>query len=133
MSLGHQSTSASREVRHNAISQLQRVLLGPSLTSEATVQNQVEDIFNRVVFKLVDELLKPQVFARDPQGIPETRLRASALLCKSFMHLELRDNQKRPDFRILWIQILDLLDRLMNIDKGDQLVSPPSYPLAHFV
>lgn len=104
------------------MSQLQRILLGPSLTSENTVQNQVEDVFNRVVFKLVDELLKPQVQQRDPQGIPETRLRASALLCKSFMHLELRESQKRADFRILWIQILDLLDRLMNIDKNDQLV-----------
>ncbi|KAF5324513.1 hypothetical protein D9611_004486 [Ephemerocybe angulata] len=120
-SLGHQSTNASREVRHSAIGQLQRILLGPSLTSEDTVQNQVEDIFNRVVFKLVDELLKPQVYQRDPQGIPETRLRASALLCKSFMHLELRESQKRPDFRLLWIQILDLMDRLMNIDKNDQL------------
>jgi hypothetical protein len=55
--------------------------------------------------------------------MPETRLRASALLCKAFMHFEVRESQANADIRILWIQILDLLDRLMNIDKGDQLVS----------
>jgi len=82
----------------------------------------VEEIFNRVIFSLLDELLKPQVFHRDPRGMPETRLRASALLCKAFMHFEVRDSQAKADIRILWIQILDLLDRLMNIDKGDQLV-----------
>jgi len=121
-SLSHQSTNASREIRHNAIGHLQRILLGPTLGGSNTNQSQVEDIFNKVIFPLIDELLKPQVQQRDPQGIPETRLRASALLCKSFMHLELRDPSVRADFRILWIQILDLLDRLMNIDKKDQLV-----------
>ncbi|KAG6854955.1 hypothetical protein C0991_009778 [Blastosporella zonata] len=80
----------------------------------------VEEIFNRVVFPLLDDLLKPEVFHRDPQGMPETRLRASALLCKAFMHLDVREGQTK-DFRILWIQILDLLDRLMNIDRSDQL------------
>lgn len=83
----------------------------------------VDEIFNRVLFPLLDELLRPPVFARDPQGMTETRLRASALLCKSFMHFEVRDNRPQVDIRLLWIQVLDLLDRLMNIDKRDQLVS----------
>lgn len=121
MSLGRQSTNAAREVRHSAISQLQRTLLGPHVLFDEADSEQVEDIFNRVVFPLLDELLKPQVFNRDPRGMPETRLRASALLCKAFMHFEVRDSQAKADIRILWIQILDLLDRLMNIDKGDQL------------
>lgn len=85
----------------------------------------VEDIFNRVVFPLLDDLLKPQVFQRDPPGMAETRLRASALLCKTFMHFEVRESQAQADIRLLWIQILDLLDRLMNIKKGDQLVCVP--------
>ena len=84
-------------------------------------QTQVEELFNRVVFPLLDELLKPQVLMKDPLGIPETRLRASALLCKAFMHFEARDGL-RADIRVLWIQVLDLLDRLMNIDRRDQLV-----------
>ncbi|KAF8163113.1 Sec7-like domain is implicated in guanine nucleotide exchange function [Crassisporium funariophilum] len=118
--LGRQSVNAAREIRHNAISHLQRVLLGSPLTSEAD-QKQVEEVFNRVVFPLIDELLKPQVASRDPQGMAETRLRGSALLCKVFMHLELRESRAKTDFRLLWIQVLDLLDRLMNVNRGDQL------------
>ncbi|KAG6832717.1 hypothetical protein H0H92_012289 [Tricholoma furcatifolium] len=120
-SLSRQSTNAAREVRHNAITQLQRFLLGPHILFEGADHTHVEEIFNRVVFPLLDDLLKPDVFHRDPQGMPETRLRASALLCKAFMHLDVREDQSKADVRILWIQILDLLDRLMNIDKSDQL------------
>jgi len=122
MSLSRQSTNASREVRHAAISQLQRILLGPHIIFNDD-HSQIEEVFNRVIFPLLDELLKPQVFQRDPQGMPETRLRASALLCKAFMHFEVRESSAGRDIRIIWIQILDLLDRLMNINKGDQLVS----------
>ncbi|KAJ6500445.1 hypothetical protein C8R45DRAFT_896478 [Mycena sanguinolenta] len=120
-SLSRQSTNAAREVRHTAISQLQRVLLGPHVLFDEAESEQLEEIFNRVIFPLLDDLLKPQVFNRDPRGMPETRLRASALLCKAFMHFEVRESQAKADIRLLWIQILDLLDRLMNIDKGDQL------------
>ncbi|KZP23677.1 Sec7-domain-containing protein [Athelia psychrophila] len=120
-SLGRQSTNASREVRHSAISQLQRLLLGPQLVYDETDHEQVDEIFNRVLFPLMDELLRPPVFSRDPKGMPETRLRASALLCKSFMHFEVRDSQPQVDIRLLWIQVLDLLDRMMNIDKHDQV------------
>ena len=100
---------------------LQRIILGPHLLLNQEDQNQVEELFNRIIFPLLDELLKPQVFLRDPMGMPETRLRASALLCKAFMHLEAREGIK-ADVRVLWIQVLDLLDRLMNIDRRDQLV-----------
>lgn len=121
MILGRHSVNAAREIRHNAISHLQRILLGSSLTSE-TDQNIVEEVFNRVVFPLIDELLKTQVSSRDPQGMNETRLRGSALLCKVFMHLELRESRAKTDFRLLWIQVLDLLDRLMHVDRSSQLV-----------
>ncbi|KAH0584078.1 hypothetical protein H2248_009651 [Termitomyces sp. 'cryptogamus'] len=120
-SLSRQSANAAREVRHCAISQLQRALLSPHILFEEADHIHVEEIFNRVVFPLLDDLLKPEIFQRDPQGMPETRLRASALLCKTFMHLDVREGQTKADFRILWIQILDLLDRLMNIDRSDQL------------
>jgi golgi-specific brefeldin A-resistance guanine nucleotide exchange factor 1 len=123
VSLGHQSSSASRDVRHSAMSQLQRILLGPYITTSDNDHAQVDETFNRVVFPLLDELLKPDVFQRDPQGMPETRLRASALLCKVFLHFEMRLSQSKSDIRVLWIQILDLLDRFMNIDRRDQLVS----------
>ncbi|KAF5372839.1 hypothetical protein D9758_001701 [Tetrapyrgos nigripes] len=121
ISLGRQSTNASREVRHAAISQLQRTLLAPHPVLDEADPPQVEEIFNRVVFPLIDDLLKPQTSERDPQGMSETRLRASALLCKTFMHFQVRESQAEADIRILWIEILDLLDRLMHSHKGDQL------------
>jgi brefeldin A-resistance guanine nucleotide exchange factor 1 len=122
MTLSRQSSSAAREVRQAAIGHLQRILLGPGLLLDENDQSQVEDVFNRVVFPLLDELLNPKTYQRDPLGIPETRLRSCALLCKVFMHLEVRE-KVRTDFSVLWIQIVDLLDRLMNADRTDQLVS----------
>ncbi|KAH9951281.1 Sec7-domain-containing protein [Amylocystis lapponica] len=119
-SLGRQSSNVSREIRHASMAHLQRIVLGPHLPLDHTEHSQVEDLFNRVIFPLLDELLKPQVFLRDPMSMPETRLRASALLCKAFMHFEAREGQA-ADIRVLWIQVLDLLDRLMNVDRRDQL------------
>ena len=121
-SLSRQSTNAAREVRQAAISQLQRTLLAPHPVLDEADSEQVEELFNRVVFPLLDELLRPQVFQRDPQGMVETRLRASALLSKTFMHFEVRESQAQADIRIQWIEVLDLLDRFMNISKSDQLV-----------
>jgi len=84
-------------------------------------QARVEEAFNRIMFPLVDELLKPEVFDRDPAGMPETRLRAASLLCKAFMQLEVKEGESQTDIRVVWIQVLDLLDRLMNINRQDQL------------
>jgi len=121
-SLERQSINSSREIRQVAITHLQRVLLGQYILLEDADQTQVEEAFNRVVFPLVDELLKPEVFNRDPAGMPETRLRAVSLLCKAFMQLEVKEGESQTDIRVVWIQVLDLLDRLMNIDRQGQLV-----------
>ncbi|TFY64612.1 hypothetical protein EVJ58_g2512 [Rhodofomes roseus] len=118
--LGRHSINVSREIRHTALVHLQRVVLGPFLPLDTSNHAQVEELFRRVVFPLLEELLKPQVLMRDPMSLPETRLRASALLCKSFMHLEAREGQS-ADVKALWMQVLDLLDRLMHVDRRDQL------------
>ncbi|KAJ3741888.1 hypothetical protein DFH05DRAFT_1503047 [Lentinula detonsa] len=120
-SLKDQSSNAAREVRQSAIGQLQRTLLASHPILDEADTTQVEQIFNKIVFRLVDDLLKPNIFQRDPQGMPETRLRASALLCKTFMHYEVRESQSASHIRILWNEILDLLDRLMHVDRGEQL------------
>ncbi|KAI0709041.1 Sec7-domain-containing protein [Earliella scabrosa] len=119
-SLGRQASNTSREIRHASMVHLQRILLGPHLPLDEGNHNQIEETFNRVIFPLLDDLLKQQVFMRDPMGMPETRLRASALLCKAFMQFEAREGQT-ADIRVLWIQVLDLLDRLMHVDRRDQL------------
>lgn len=148
--LARQSTNAAREVRHAALIHLQRLLLGqqilppssittttPSLPSatandtpaspavaDPTPLDTADAIFNRVLFPLLDELLRPGVVARDARGMPETRLRAAALLCKVFVALEVNETavSRAKDIRVTWVQILDLLDRLMNVGKRDQLV-----------
>lgn len=125
-SLGRQSTNPSRLVRNTAINQLQRLLLGPQLIYDEADHSQVEEIFNSVIFPILDELLKPQVYLLDRQGMSETRLRASALLCKAFMHFEVAQSHRNADMRVLWIEILDLLDRLISAEKSEQLVRASS-------
>ena len=123
-SLSRQSTNASREVRHTALIHLQRILLGQQVLLPG-VEGVSETVFDVIVFPLLDSLLQPQIVRRDPRGIPETRLRASVLLCKVFMQLEVNDGAKEKDILPLWIEILDILDRLMNADRRDQLVRRP--------
>ena len=120
-SLARQSTSASREVRHTALIHLQRILLGQQVLLPG-VKGLSETIFDQVVLPLMDNLFQPQVIRRDPRGISETRLRASVLLCKVFIQLEVNDEAKEKDIRPLWTEILDILDKLMNADRRDQLV-----------
>ncbi|KAF9239676.1 hypothetical protein BU15DRAFT_87976 [Melanogaster broomeanus] len=132
-SLGSQSTNPSRVVRNTAINQLQRLLLGPQLVYDDADHSQVEEIFNGVIFPILDELLQPQVHLLDPQGMSETRLRASALLCKVFMHFEVRESHRKADIRILWIEILDLLDRLISAEKSEQLYEAISESLKNVV
>ena len=125
VSLSRQATNPCREVRDNAMTLLQRLLLGPQLSSANQSRVQVNAIFSHSVFPLVEELLDDEVFARDPQGMAETRSRACALLCKVFLHYETRMNVDRfnNDIRGSWLKLLDLLDGLMHIDRRSQLAS----------
>ncbi|KZV94082.1 hypothetical protein EXIGLDRAFT_673441 [Exidia glandulosa HHB12029] len=115
--LARQCTNPCRDLRHSALAHLQRALLGQQVEDQVIIG----DIFNRVVFPLIDELLRPDVLARDPRGMPASRAAGSALLAKVFLHYECRPTTRSVDVRLLWIQILDLFDRLMNIDRRDQL------------
>ncbi|KAI6110037.1 hypothetical protein F5141DRAFT_822489 [Pisolithus sp. B1] len=132
-SLGRQSTNPSRLVRNVAIVQLQRLLLGFQLVYDERDHGYVEEIFNSVIFPLIDDLLKPQIYHLDPSGISETRLRASTLLCKAFMHFEVRDGRGKADVRVIWIEILDLLDRLVGVEQSEQLYEAVSESLKNAV
>ncbi|KAI6036851.1 hypothetical protein BKA83DRAFT_4168243, partial [Pisolithus microcarpus] len=117
-SLGRQSTNPSRLVRNVAIVQLQRLLLGSQLVYDETDHGHVEEIFNSVIFPLVDDLLKPQ---------------HPTLLCKVFMHFEVRDKRGKAEVRAIWIQILDLLDRLVGAEKSELLYEAVSESLKNAV
>lgn len=120
--LATQCTNPCREVRHLAFSSLQRSLLSPELT--CSDHEEWTAIFGEVLFPLILKLLKPEVFSSDRDGMSETRVQAASLLCKVFLqYLVLLS--KWDGMLDLWLQIIDIMDRLMNSGQGDSLVSDP--------
>ncbi|KAL5038865.1 GDP/GTP exchange factor for ARF [Batrachochytrium dendrobatidis] len=100
-----------REVRQQALTLLQRSLLSTelemSLGETATIVS-VEcrvDCFDNVLYPLLDELLRPEVYRLNPHGIEETRVRAVALLSKIFLRfMPLLVNSK--ELPRIWVRIL---------------------------
>ena len=102
-------------------------------------------IFTEVLFPLITELLKPEVFQSDPVGMSETRVRAATLLSRVFLHYlgalagveesatedkndkdseEGKDKEEQEDDLLLtlWLRVVGIMDRLMNSGQGDNLV-----------
>ncbi|KAI0021541.1 Sec7-domain-containing protein [Xylariomycetidae sp. FL0641] len=113
-----QCTNPCREVRQLAFSSLQRSLLSPELT--CSDHKEWTAIFGEVLFPLILRLLKPEVYSTDRDGMSETRVQAASLLCKTFLqYLVLLS--KWDGMLDLWLQIIDIMDRLMNSGQGDSL------------
>jgi golgi-specific brefeldin A-resistance guanine nucleotide exchange factor 1 len=120
-SLSTQCVNPCREVRHQALSYLQRCLLSPDLTSSSTNQEDQQTewiaIFSEVLFPLLLRLLKPEIYHLDPLGMSETRTQAATLLCKVFLHYLVRLAERGRMLEI-WLKVLDVLDRLMNTGQS---------------
>ncbi|OZJ02551.1 hypothetical protein BZG36_04503 [Bifiguratus adelaidae] len=118
--LARQSCNAAREIRQHAITYLQRLLLLPQLT-QSTQPQQLFDIFDKVVFPLLDELRRPEMTKLDPNGsMDEARMRSLALLCKIFLHY----NPKLAScdgYNELWSKILDTLSKYAAPKESDHL------------
>ncbi|KAL2800397.1 hypothetical protein BJX66DRAFT_331975 [Aspergillus keveii] len=115
-SLTTQCINPCRDIRHHAISTLQRSLLSVEIggTKEWTA------IFDQVLFPLILRLLKPEVYHSDPIGMGETRVQAATLVCKIF--LRYLDQQPNAEGMLeLWLKIIDILDRMMNSGQSDSL------------
>lgn len=119
-SLSTQCTNPCREIRNLSLGFLRQALLSPVLTSAD--HQEWTAIFGDVLFPLIGQLLKPEVFQGDPRGMSDTRVQAATLLCKIFLHylVMLSEWEGMLD---LWLKILDIMDRLMNSGQGDHLVS----------
>jgi brefeldin A-resistance guanine nucleotide exchange factor 1 len=115
-----QSVSPSREIRQQAFTSLQRCLLSNDLASAE--HKEWTNIFSQVLFPLVHQLLKPEVYQTDAVGMGEMRVQSAQLLCKIFLH-HLVMLSEWDGMHDLWMQILDMMDRLMNSGQGDTLVS----------
>lgn len=117
--LATQCVNPCREVRYHAFIALQRCLQAPDLASPS--HNEWTKIFSEVLFPLINQLLKPEVHQTDPQGMTETRLQATQLLCKTFLHY-LALLAEWDGMLDLWTRILGTMDRLMNSGQSNMLV-----------
>ncbi|KAG7103231.1 hypothetical protein HYQ44_017319 [Verticillium longisporum] len=113
-----QCTNPCRDVRLLAFTSLQRSLLSPDVT--CSDHQEWTAIFGEVLFPLIHRLLKQEVFTSDRDGMGEMRVQSSSLLCKVFLQylVLLSTWDGMPD---LWLEIIDIMDRLMNSGQGDSL------------
>lgn len=121
--ISKQCVNGHRDIRSRAISYLQRLLLSPQLLASEQ-DSLLPTILDRVLFPVMDELLKPQAYERDPQGMAETRLKAATLLCKIFLQYVVR--LVESDSEVvggLFVRVLDKLERFMRGER-EILVRP---------
>lgn len=118
--LSTQCINPCREIRHQAIASLQRCLLSPELASPD--HTEWTNIFGEVLFPLINQLLKPEVYQTDTLGMTETRVQASQLLCKIFLHYLVLLSEW-DGVLDLWSRILEVLERLVKSgESGDGIV-----------
>ncbi|MCJ1417746.1 GDP/GTP exchange factor for ARF [Xylographa parallela] len=116
--LSTQCVNPCREIRQQAFSGLQRALLSPELASAD--HQEWTAIFGEVLFPVILQLLRPEVYHSDPFGMSETRVQAATLLCKIFLHYLVLLSEWDGMLE-LWLRILEIMDRLMNSGQGDSL------------
>ena len=117
--LATQCVNPCREIRQQAFTSLQRCLQSPELASPD--HKEWTNIFGEVLFPLINQLLKPEVYQTDPVGMSETRVQAAQLLCKIFLHYLVLLSEW-DGVLDLWVTILSIMDRLMNSGQSDTLV-----------
>ena len=117
--LASQGCNPCREIRHQAFYALQRCLQSDELASPD--HTEWTNIFGEVLFPLINQLLKTEVYQTDPVGMSETRVQAAQLLCKIFLHylVLLSECDGVLD---LWVKILSIMDRLLNSGQNESLV-----------
>ena len=124
-----QCTNHCKEIRHQAFSSLRGTLVSDNLTSGD--HEEWTAIFGEVLFPLIVNLLRPEVYSSDKAGMSDTRVQAATLLNKTFLH-HLTRLSAWDGMLGLWLKILDIMDRLMNSGQGDSLVCYFQNPLNHF-
>jgi brefeldin A-resistance guanine nucleotide exchange factor 1 len=107
--LSQQGYHRNRDIRHTALTLLHRALLLPEL-EKSLEPPQWADSFDLILFPLLEELGKPEVYQFDPNGISETRIRAVALICKVFLqHVQLLVSW--PSYLEIWFHLLDTIEK----------------------
>ena len=105
--------NANPPIRQRAITYLQRLLLSTQLSLAQSTQ----PIFDRVLFPIMDELLK----SPDP-ALAETRLRTAGLLCKVFLADATRLAESPEGVVPIFTRLLTIMERMVRSEK-DGMVS----------
>lgn len=87
-------------------------------------------VFREVLFPLVRKLLKPEVYSSDRDGMGEMRVQVVSLLCKVFLRY-LVLHSAWDGMLGLWLEIIEIMDRLVNSGQGDSLVGLISQGLSY--
>jgi brefeldin A-resistance guanine nucleotide exchange factor 1 len=96
---------------------LSRALLGPLVVVPPV---DVTEAFWGALYALLEALIAAPL--ESDAEMTESRLGASVLLCRAFMRFEMNDNMTVLDITGRWMQVLDYLELLMQVDQSDQLV-----------
>lgn len=139
LTIAKHTVNGSHDIRQRAIGYLQRVLFNANLLERTNQHVAIQLIFSRVLFPVMDQLLKPQQggAGQDPvhvnagvggggnNNIEETRLRASALVSKAFLQY-LAPLSERPDALLeVLLKIVGLLERSMRTGSRQQVSVDP--------
>ncbi|KAF9437726.1 GDP/GTP exchange factor for ARF [Entomortierella beljakovae] len=116
--LTQQCSNPCRDVRNHAMIYLQRALLLPEIVTDKISEWVV--VFDRVLFKLLEDLLRQDIVQQDPGGFEETRSKACAIVCKTFLHYYFR-LLEWEGLQGLWMNVLDYMDAFMQTAQSEQL------------
>ncbi|KAF9987686.1 GDP/GTP exchange factor for ARF [Modicella reniformis] len=116
--LTQQCSNPCRDVRNHAMIYLQRALLLPEIVTDKIPEWVV--VFDKVLFKLLEDLLRPEVVQQDLAGFEETRSKACAIVCKTFLHYYFT-LLEWEGLQALWMNVLDYMDAFMQTAQSEQL------------
>lgn len=105
--LGTLCLQPAKHIRQRAIEGLAAILL------EKPRNDLI--VFTHIAFPLLENLLRPDVFNRDPTsaGMGNTRSAVTNLVCKVWLLLDLHSLDDEHVERV-WLELLDFLDRFMS-------------------
>lgn len=107
--LGELCGSGNAKTRENSLSSLQReFLIDQQCLSWAQAANEV------IVPHILEILVQPKVWKKDPSGMDITRQQVASLIGKVFLHLTVSaDSQETNEDTDAWVSVLKMLDRLL--------------------
>nr|XP_018267160.1 Sec7 domain-containing protein [Kwoniella dejecticola CBS 10117]OBR89318.1 Sec7 domain-containing protein [Kwoniella dejecticola CBS 10117] len=120
--IGKQCINGCQPIRQRAISYLQRLLLSPQLLSISENDNDriLPIIFDKILFPVLEELLKSTQQSQTYTSYADQRLKAATLLCKIFLQYVVRLIERpnaKSTVEALFLGVLDKLERFMRGER----------------